>query len=128
MAGGSATPEQTSTKCVSWEDYHEEAQGPPASVHGSPQRTQDRSGYYRWRDARISAYPRAQSDKIVIGHLTPLTGFLGALGAYAVLGIQMAAEEINAAGGLHGPPASVDVGGQINPGYRLDEGAEDAGA
>ena len=28
------------------------------------------------------AIVRAQSDKIRIGHLTPLTGFLGALGAY----------------------------------------------
>ena len=27
-----------------------------------------------------------QSEKIKIGHLTPLTGFLGALGAYAQLG------------------------------------------
>src|SRR5258707_9827029 len=35
-----------------------------------------------------------QSDKIKVAHLTPLTGFLGALGEYAVLGIQMAAEEI----------------------------------
>ena len=30
---------------------------------------------------------RGQSDKIKIGHLTPLTGFLGALGAYAQLGL-----------------------------------------
>ena len=29
-----------------------------------------------------------QADKIKIGHLTPLTGFLGALGAYAQLGMQ----------------------------------------
>src|SRR5512140_915302 len=45
------------------------------------------------------AIVRAQSDKIKIGHLTPLTGFLGALGAYAQLGIKMAADEINHAGG-----------------------------
>ena len=43
-----------------------------------------------------------QSDKIKIGHLTPMTGFLGALGAYAQLGIRMAEEEINAAGGVMG--------------------------
>jgi branched-chain amino acid transport system substrate-binding protein len=41
----------------------------------------------------------AQADKIKIGHLTPLTGFLGALGEYAVMGIKMATEEINGAGG-----------------------------
>jgi hypothetical protein len=43
------------------------------------------------------AIVRAQADKIKIGHLTPLTGFLGALGAYAQLGIRMAEEEINKA-------------------------------
>ncbi|HEY7687313.1 MAG TPA: ABC transporter substrate-binding protein, partial [Dongiaceae bacterium] len=58
---------------------------------------------------------RAQSDKIILGHLTPLTGFLGALGAYAVLGIQMAAEEINAAGGVLGRQLSVMSEDSINP-------------
>src|SRR6201996_4293208 len=48
------------------------------------------------------ALVRAQSDKIKIGHLTPLTGFLGALGAYAQLGMRMAEEEINASGGVMG--------------------------
>jgi branched-chain amino acid transport system substrate-binding protein len=33
-----------------------------------------------------------QSDKIKIGHLTPLTGFLGAIGSYAQLGVKLAAE------------------------------------
>jgi len=41
-----------------------------------------------------------QSEKIKIGHLTPLTGFLGALGGYAQLGIRMAEAEINAAAAL----------------------------
>src|SRR4029078_7603817 len=41
------------------------------------------------------AIVRAQTDKIKIGHLTPLTGFLGALGAYAQLGMRMAEEEIH---------------------------------
>jgi branched-chain amino acid transport system substrate-binding protein len=43
---------------------------------------------------------RAQSDVIRIGHLTPLTGFLGPLGEYAVMGMTLAVEEINAAGGV----------------------------
>ena len=30
---------------------------------------------------------RAQSGPIKIGHLTPLTGFLGAIGGYAQLGV-----------------------------------------
>ncbi|MBO0903514.1 ABC transporter substrate-binding protein [Jiella sonneratiae] len=59
---------------------------------------------------------RAQStDAITIGHLTPLTGFLGALGDYAVLGIKMAAEEINAAGGVMGRQIQVNSEDSINP-------------
>jgi branched-chain amino acid transport system substrate-binding protein len=57
----------------------------------------------------------AQADKIRIGHLTPLTGFLGALGAYAQLGIRMAAEEINAAGGVAGRPLDILSEDSVNP-------------
>ncbi len=56
-----------------------------------------------------------QSDKIKIGHLTPLTGFLGALGEYAVLGIQMAVEEINKAGGVLGRQLEVTSEDSVNP-------------
>ena len=38
------------------------------------------------------AIVRAHSAAIKVGHLTPLTGFLGALGAYAQMGIKMAVE------------------------------------
>lgn len=58
---------------------------------------------------------KAQSDVIRIGHLTPMTGFLGTLGEWAVLGIQMAAEEINAAGGILGRPLEVRSEDSINP-------------
>jgi branched-chain amino acid transport system substrate-binding protein len=58
---------------------------------------------------------RAQSDKIRIGHLTPLTGFLGALGEYAVMGIRMATEEINAAGGVMGRQLDVMSEDSVNP-------------
>jgi branched-chain amino acid transport system substrate-binding protein len=57
----------------------------------------------------------AQSDKIRIGHLTPLTGFLGALGAYAQLGIRMAAEEINASGGVMGRQLDILSEDSVNP-------------
>jgi branched-chain amino acid transport system substrate-binding protein len=50
----------------------------------------------------MPAISRAQSNVIRIGHLTPLTGFLGPLGEYAVMGVTLAAEEINAAGGVMG--------------------------
>jgi len=57
----------------------------------------------------------AQADKIKIGHLTPLTGFLGALGEYAVMGIKMATEEINAAGGVMGRQLDVMSEDSVNP-------------
>ena len=56
-----------------------------------------------------------QSEKIKIGHLTPLTGFLGALGAYAVLGMRMAEAEINAAGGIMGRQLEVMSEDSVNP-------------
>jgi branched-chain amino acid transport system substrate-binding protein len=58
---------------------------------------------------------RAQSDKIKIGHLTPLTGFLGAIGGYAQLGIKLAAEELNAAGGIMGKPIDLISEDSVNP-------------
>jgi branched-chain amino acid transport system substrate-binding protein len=61
------------------------------------------------------AIVRAQSDKIKIGHLTPLTGFLGALGEYAVKGIKMATDEINAAGGVMGRALDVMSEDSVNP-------------
>jgi len=58
---------------------------------------------------------RSQADKIKIGHLTPLTGFLGALGEYAVMGIKMAAEEINQSGGVMGRQLDVMSEDSVNP-------------
>jgi branched-chain amino acid transport system substrate-binding protein len=57
----------------------------------------------------------SQADKIKIGHLTPLTGFLGALGEYAVLGMRMAEEEINKAGGVMGRQIEVMSEDSVNP-------------
>ncbi len=61
------------------------------------------------------AWLRAQTGPIKIGHLTPMTGFLGALGDYASLGIKLAAEEINAAGGLMGRPIDLISEDSVNP-------------
>jgi branched-chain amino acid transport system substrate-binding protein len=61
------------------------------------------------------AIVRAQSDKIKIGHLTPMTGFLGALGEYAVLGIRIAEEEINKAGGVMGRQLDIMSEDSVNP-------------
>jgi branched-chain amino acid transport system substrate-binding protein len=63
----------------------------------------------------VPAIVRAQSDKIKIGHLTPLTGFLGALGAYAQLGLRMAQEEINNSGGVMGRQLDILSEDSVNP-------------
>lgn len=63
----------------------------------------------------LPAMVHSQVEKIKIGHLTPLTGFLGALGDYAVQGIKMAAEEINAAGGVMGRQLDVISEDSVNP-------------
>ena len=57
----------------------------------------------------------AQSDKIKIGHLTPLTGFLGPLGEYAVMSITMAVEEVNRAGGVMGRQLELISEDSVNP-------------
>jgi branched-chain amino acid transport system substrate-binding protein len=58
---------------------------------------------------------RAQSDVIRIGHLTPRTGFLGPLGEYAVMAVDLATEEINAAGGILGRKLEVLKEDSVNP-------------
>ncbi|MBW3097228.1 ABC transporter substrate-binding protein [Pseudohoeflea coraliihabitans] len=63
----------------------------------------------------MPGYLRAQSGPIQIGHLTPLTGFLGVMGEWASLGVQLAAEEINAAGGVLGRQVDVQTEDSINP-------------
>ena len=58
---------------------------------------------------------RGQAEKIKIGHLTPLTGFLGALGEYSVMGIKIATDEINASGGVMGRQLDVMSEDSVNP-------------
>lgn len=54
-------------------------------------------------------------NTIKIGHLTPMTGFLGALGEYAQQGIKMAVEEVNASGGLLGRQIELLSEDSVNP-------------
>src|SRR5919199_3952112 len=63
----------------------------------------------------MPAIVKAQVDAIRIGHLTPRTGFLGPLGDYAVMGIQLAADEINAAGGVNGRKIDLVLEDSVNP-------------
>src|SRR5258708_38633924 len=58
---------------------------------------------------------RGEPDKIKLGHLTPLPGFLGALGAYATLGMRMAEEEITQAGGIRGREPNVMWEDSVTP-------------
>jgi branched-chain amino acid transport system substrate-binding protein len=61
------------------------------------------------------AIVRGQSDVIRLGHLTPRTGFLGPLGEYAVMGVNLAVEEINAAGGVMGRKIELIAEDSVNP-------------
>src|SRR5688500_6956175 len=61
------------------------------------------------------AISRGQAESIRIGHLTPLTGFLGPLGEYAVMGVNLAVEEINAAGGVMGRKIELIAEDSVNP-------------
>jgi len=59
---------------------------------------------------------RAQTADIIrIGHLTPRTGFLGPLGEYAVMAIDLAVEEINASGGMMGKKVELLKEDSVNP-------------
>jgi branched-chain amino acid transport system substrate-binding protein len=61
------------------------------------------------------AIVRSQSDAVRLGHLTPLTGFLGPLGEYAVMGVNLAVEEINASGGINGRKVDLIAEDSVNP-------------
>ena len=61
------------------------------------------------------AISRGQAEAIRIGHLTPLTGFLGPLGEYAVMGVKLAVEEINGAGGVMGRKLELITEDSVNP-------------
>src|ERR1700752_847468 len=63
----------------------------------------------------IPAIVRGQADAIRFGHLTPRTGFLGPLGEYAVMGVTLAVDEINAAGGVMGRKIELIAEDSVNP-------------
>ena len=74
-----------------------------------------------WRRRRwasplgFPAISRGQADAIRIGHLTPRTGFLGPLGEYAVMGVNLAVDEINASGGVMGRKIDLIAEDSVNP-------------
>ena len=62
----------------------------------------------------MPAIVKAQADAIRIGHLTPITGFLGPLGEYAQMGVKLAAEEINSSGGVMGRKIELVMEDSVN--------------
>ena len=65
------------------------------------------------------AITKAQADTIKIGHLTPLTGFLGQLGVYGQNAAKMAVEEINSRGGVLGRKLVLVTEDSVNPGVAV---------
>jgi branched-chain amino acid transport system substrate-binding protein len=68
--------------------------------------------------AGLAGFPfisRGQSDVIRVGHLTPRTGFLGPLGEYAVQAVDLAVDQINAAGGVNGRKIELLKEDSVNP-------------
>lgn len=63
----------------------------------------------------MPAISYGQSDVIRIGHLTPRTGFLGPLGEYGVQAVQLAADQINAEGGVLGRRIDLIIEDSVNP-------------
>lgn len=58
---------------------------------------------------------RAQSNAIVVGHLTPRTGFLGPLGELGVMAADLAVEHVNAEGGIMGRKLQLIKEDSVNP-------------
>src|SRR4029453_8016681 len=54
-------------------------------------------------------------DVLKFGHLTPLTGFLGPLGEFAQMGVKLALEEVNGAGGVMGRKSELVMEDSVNP-------------
>ena len=63
----------------------------------------------------MPAILRAQAEVIRIGHLTPLTGFLGSPWRVRRMGVKLAAEEINDAGGVLGRKIELVMEDSVNP-------------
>ena len=61
------------------------------------------------------AIVRGQADAIVLGHLTPRTGFLGQAGEQGFRGAALAVEEANAAGGVLGRKLELIAEDSVNP-------------
>jgi branched-chain amino acid transport system substrate-binding protein len=64
---------------------------------------------------------RAQRQPIKIGHLIPQSGFLSPMGEYMINAAKLAAEEINAAGGVLGRQLQLVAEDDMNPGVAVQK-------
>jgi branched-chain amino acid transport system substrate-binding protein len=64
---------------------------------------------------------RAQQQPIKIGHLIPQTGFLSPMGEYMIDAARLAAEEINASGGVLGRQLQLVPEDDMNPGVAVQK-------
>ena len=86
------------------------------TVHSSSRRTLLQGSAALAATLAMPSYIRAQGEQpIIIGHLTPRTGFLGPMGEYAFMGVTMAVEEINAKGGVLGRQLKLLSEDSVNP-------------
>jgi len=64
---------------------------------------------------------KAQRQPIKIGHLIPQSGFLSPMGEYMINAAKLAAEEINAAGGVLGRQLQLVAEDDMNPGVAVQK-------
>lgn len=58
---------------------------------------------------------RTQSDTLILGHLTPRTGFLGPVGEYGAMAADLAIEQLNAKNGILGRKVTLIKEDSVNP-------------
>lgn len=58
---------------------------------------------------------RAQGDTLILGHLTPRTGFLGPVGEYGAMAADLAIEQLNAKNGILGRKVTLIKEDSVNP-------------
>src|SRR4029453_14988113 len=63
----------------------------------------------------MPAVVRGEAGAILTRHLSPLTGFLGPIGENAVMGVRLAADEINNSGGVMGRKIELVMEDSVNP-------------
>jgi branched-chain amino acid transport system substrate-binding protein len=72
-------------------------------------------------EAQVEGGAGAESGPIIVGHLTPKSGFLGQLGAQDLAGARFAVEEINENGGLLDRQIEIVSEDSVDPGVAVQK-------